>query len=88
MTGSPRPPWVANLAEVEATRSNTSVCTQDRDPAITSLSVDAQWAFVKDLVALIEKKAPRSTSRRIATHPPGLRILVRLHGSSVQMSRR
>ena len=36
-----------------AIRSNTSVCLKIVDPAITSLSVDAQWAFVKDLVALI-----------------------------------
>ena len=44
------------------------------DPAITSLSVDAQWAFVKDLVALIEKEG---AAYDIATHrdaPPGLRI--------------
>ena len=67
-------PWVANLAEVEATRSNTSVCLKIVDPAITSLSVDAQWAFVKDLVALIEKEG---AAYDIATHrdaPPGLRI--------------
>src|SRR6266567_2150278 len=67
-------PWVANLADVEATRSNTSVCLKIVDPAITSLAVDAQWAFVKDLVALIEKEA---AAFDIATHrdaPPGLRI--------------
>ena len=67
-------PWVGNLAEVEATRSNTSVCLRIVDPAITSLSVDAQWAFVKDLVALIEKEG---AAFDIATHrdaPPGLRI--------------
>ena len=67
-------PWVANLADVEATRSNTSVCLKIVDPAITSLSVDAQWAFVKDLVALIEKEG---AAFDIATHrdaPPGLRI--------------
>ena len=66
--------WVANLAEVEATRSNTSVCLKIVDPAIRSLSVDAQWAFVKDLVALIEKEG---AAFDIATHrdaPPGLRI--------------
>ena len=69
-----RTPWVANLAEVEATRSNTSVCLRIVDPAITSLSVDAHWAFVKDLVALIEKEG---AAFDIATHrdaPPGLRI--------------
>src|SRR5437588_7261838 len=67
-------PWIANLAEKDATRSNTSVCLKIVDPAITSLSVDAQWAFVKDLVALIEKEG---AAYAIATHadpPPGLRI--------------
>ena len=67
-------PWIANLAEEAATRSNTSVCLRIVDPAITSRSVDAQWAFVKDLVALIEKEG---AAYDIATHrdaPPGLRI--------------
>src|SRR3984893_10414208 len=69
-----KPPGVANLADVEATRSNTSVCLKIVDPVITALSVDAQWAFVKDLVALIEKEG---AAFDIATHrdaPPGLRI--------------
>src|SRR5882724_8665613 len=67
-------PWIDFLADVEATRSNTSVCLKIVDPAITSLSVDAQWAFVKDLVALIEREG---AAYDIATHrdaPPGLRI--------------
>src|SRR2546430_16762370 len=69
-----RTPWIANLADDPATRSNTSVCLKIVDSAITSLSVDAQWAFVKDLVALIEKEG---VAYDIATHrdaPPGLRI--------------
>ena len=69
-----RTPWIANLAEKDETRSNTSVCLKIVDPAITSLSVDAQWAFVKDLVARIEKEG---AAYDIATHrdaPPGLRI--------------
>jgi phosphoserine aminotransferase len=67
-------PWIANLAEDPATASNTSVCLKIVDPAITSLSVDAQWAFVKDLVARIENEG---AAYDIATHrdaPPGLRI--------------
>jgi len=69
-----RTPWVANLAGKLETRSNTSVCLKIVDPAIASLSNDAQWAFVKDLVALIEKEG---VAFDIATHrdaPPGLRI--------------
>src|SRR3954453_22890553 len=67
-------PWIANLAEDPATGSNTSVCLKIVDPAITSSSIDAQWAFVKNLVALIEKEG---AAYDIATHrdaPPGLRI--------------
>jgi phosphoserine aminotransferase len=78
-----RTPWIANLAEEDETRSNTSVCLKIVDPAITSLSVDAQWAFVKDLVARIEKEG---VAYDIATHrdaPPGLRIWC---GSTVEKS--
>jgi len=69
-----RTPWIANLAEKDETRSNTSVCLKIVDPAISSLSIDAQWAFVKDFVALIEREG---AAYDIATHrdaPPGLRI--------------
>jgi phosphoserine aminotransferase len=69
-----RTPWIANLAEKDETRSNTSVCLKIVDPAISSLSIDAQWTFVKDLVALIEKEG---AAYDITTHrdaPPGLRI--------------
>src|SRR5436853_781972 len=76
-------PWIENLAEDPATRSNTSVCLKIVDPAITSVSIDAQWAFVKALVALIEKEG---AAYDIATHrdaPPGLRIWC---GSTVEAS--
>ena len=69
-----RTPWIENLAEDAGTRSNTSVCLKIVDPAIASLSTDAQWAFVKDLVALLEQQG---AAYDIATHrdaPPGLRI--------------
>ena len=69
-----RTPWVENLARDPATRSNTSVCLKIADPAIANLPAEAQWAFVKDLVALLEKEG---VAYDIATHrdaPPGLRI--------------
>jgi phosphoserine aminotransferase len=78
-----RTPWIANLSEKDETRSNTSVCLKIADPAVTSLSIDAQWAFVKDLVARIEKEG---AAFDIATHrdaPPGLRIWC---GSTVETS--
>src|SRR3954451_11936123 len=58
-------PWIANLAEDPATRSSASVCLKIVDPAITSLSIDAQWVFVMDLDALIEKEG---AGCGIATH--------------------
>src|SRR5437763_8853559 len=69
-----RTAWIDFLAKDRAIRSNTSVCMKVVDAAITSLSVDAQWAFVKDLVALIEREraAYDIATRRDA--PPGLRI--------------
>jgi phosphoserine aminotransferase len=78
-----RTPWIANLAEKDETRSNTSVCLRIVDPAVTSLSVDAQWSFVKDLVVRIENEG---AAYDIATHrdaPPGLRIWC---GSTIEAS--
>jgi phosphoserine aminotransferase len=67
-------PWIENLAVKPATRSNTSVCLKIVDPAVAKLAVDAQWTFVKDLVALLEKDG---IACDIANHRdalPGLRI--------------
>jgi phosphoserine aminotransferase len=67
-------PWIENLAVNPATRSNTSVCLKIVDPAVAKLPVDAQWTFVKDMVALLEKDG---VAYDIANHRdalPGLRI--------------
>lgn len=69
-----RTPWIENLATNPATRSNTSVCLKIVDPAVTALSVDAQWAFVKDLVALIEKEGVAYDFANHRDALPGLRI--------------
>ena len=69
-----RTAWVDNLATDATTRSNTSVCLKIVDPAVTALSVDAQWTFVKDLVAILEKE---NVAFDFANHRdalPGLRI--------------
>jgi phosphoserine aminotransferase len=69
-----RTPWIEHLAKVPATRSNTSVCLSIADPAIATLPADAQWTFIKDLCALLEKER---VAYDVATHrdaPPGLRI--------------
>jgi phosphoserine aminotransferase len=78
-----RTPWIESLARVSATRSNTSVCLKIVDPAVTALNPDAQWAFVKDMVGLLEKDG---IAYDVATHrdaPPGLRIWC---GSTVERS--
>jgi phosphoserine aminotransferase len=67
-------PWIDNLASDPNTRSNTSVCLKIVDPAITALSVDAQWAFVKDLVALVEKEGVAFDFANHRDALPGLRI--------------
>jgi phosphoserine aminotransferase len=69
-----RTPWLAPLAEVEATRSNTSVCLKITDPAVAKLGVDAQRAFVKQIESILDKE---NAARDIAGHrdaPPHLRI--------------
>jgi len=67
-------PWVDFLAADKAIRSNTSVCLKVVDPAITSLAADAQAAFAKALVALVEKEGAGYDLGAYRDAPPGLRI--------------
>src|SRR5436190_396745 len=67
-------PWIENLAEDPATRSNTSVCLKIVDPAITALNPDAQADFAKRLVALVEKEGAGYDFAHYRDAPAGLRI--------------
>ena len=67
-------PWIDFLAKDPATRSNTSVCLKVVDPAITSLSADAQADFSKKLVALVEKEGAGFDFAHYRDAPAGLRI--------------
>ena len=67
-------PWVDFLASKAEIRSNTSVCLKVVDPAITSLPVDAQAAFAKNLAALVEKEGAGYDLGHYRDAPPGLRI--------------
>jgi phosphoserine aminotransferase len=67
-------PWIDNLATNPATRSNTSVCLKIVDPAVTALSTEAQWAFVKDIVALVEKEGVAYDFANHRDALPGIRI--------------
>lgn len=69
-----RTPWIANLAQVPATRSNTSVCLTIVDPEITALDKDAQANFAKNLVAVLEKEGVAYDIGAYRDAPSGLRI--------------
>jgi len=66
--------WVAFLAEDPSIRSNTSVCLKVIDPAVTSLSEDAQADFAKKLAGLLEKEGVALDVGGYRDAPPGLRI--------------
>jgi phosphoserine aminotransferase len=67
-------PWIDFLAQDPAIRSNTSVCMKVVDPAITSLTPEAQSDFAKKLVALVEKEGAGYDFAHYRDAPPGLRI--------------
>jgi phosphoserine aminotransferase len=69
-----RTPWVEFLARDPAIRSNTSVCLEIVDPAVTKLPADAQGVFAKNLAALIEKEGAGYDLAYYRDAPPGLRI--------------
>ncbi len=78
-----RTAWVANLAEDDATRSNTSVCIKVVDPAIAGASPEVQAKFAKDLAAILEKEGAALDAGSYRDAPPGLRIWT---GSTVEKS--
>ncbi|HEV2570799.1 phosphoserine transaminase [Methylocella sp. CPCC 101449] len=67
-------PWVDFLAKSADIRSNTSVCLKVVDPAVTALAPEAQAAFVKEMVALIEKEKAAYDIDGYRDAPPGLRV--------------
>src|SRR3954464_8375070 len=67
-------PWIDFLAQDPAIRSNTSVCLKVIDPAVTSLSPDAQTDFSKKLVAMIEKEGAGYDFAAYRDAPAGLRV--------------
>jgi phosphoserine aminotransferase len=69
-----RTPWIDFLAKDPSVRSNTSVCMKVVDPAITSLTPDAQADFAKKLVALVEKEGAGYDFAHYRDAPAGLRI--------------
>ena len=69
-----RTPWVDFLATRADIRSNTSVCLKVVDPAVVALSPEAQAAFAKRMVALLEGEKVALDVGAYRDAPPGLRI--------------
>ena len=67
-------PWIDFLAEVPATRSNTSVCLKITDPRVTALPPEGQADFAKKLTSLLEKEGVALDAGAYRDAPPGLRI--------------
>ena len=67
-------PFLAFLAQEASTRSNTSVCLNFVDPALAALTEDAQAAFAKNVVTLLEKEGVGLDLGSYRDAPPGLRI--------------
>ena len=72
-------PWVDFLAEDPAIRSNTSVCMKIVDPAVTSLSADAQADSPRSWSRCSRRKA-WATISRLPRRAAGPAHLVRRHG--------
>ncbi|MDW9927398.1 phosphoserine transaminase [Sinorhizobium meliloti] len=66
--------WIANLAVKPETRSNTSVCLKIADNDVSALDADAQAAFAKGVVALLEKEGVAFDIDHYRDAPSGLRI--------------
>ncbi len=66
--------WLGHLAVDPATRSNTSVCLSIVDPDITALDADAQAAFAKSIVTMLDKEGVAYDIGAYRDAPPGLRI--------------
>ncbi|MGV1949310.1 phosphoserine transaminase [Agrobacterium vitis] len=66
--------WIANLAQVDETRSNTSVCLTIADPEVLVLPAEEQAAFAKGIATLLEKQGVAYDIGAYRDAPAGLRI--------------
>ncbi len=69
-----RTPWIANLAKVPATASNTSACFQIVDPDVVARGPEAVAAVAKGIAAALEKEGAAYDIGAYRDAPPGLRI--------------
>jgi len=66
--------WIENLVAVPENRSNTSVCLKIVDAEFAARDEAAQRAFVKAMVALLEREGAALDVNGYRDAPPGLRI--------------
>jgi len=66
--------WIDFLASDPAVRSNTSVCLKVVDPAVATLSPEAQADFVKGMALALEREGVAYDIASYRDAPPGLRI--------------
>lgn len=66
--------WIANLAKLPETRSNTSVCLTIVDKDVAALDADAQAAFAKAMVTALDKEGVAFDIGAYRDAPSGLRI--------------
>lgn len=75
--------WLSNLAVDPLTRSNTSVCLTITDSDVAKLDADAQSAFAKGMVTLLDKEGVAFDIGAYRDAPSGLRIWA---GATVETS--
>lgn len=78
-----RTDWVANLAVSPEIASNTSVCLKIVDPEVAGLDENAQAAFAKRLVKLLDAEGAAKDIGSYRDAPAGLRIWA---GATVETS--
>jgi phosphoserine aminotransferase len=76
-------PWIANLAKVPATASNTSVCLVIADPDVVAQGPEAVTRVAKGITTALDKEGVALDIGAYRDAPPGLRIWC---GATVEQS--
>ncbi|WP_114945999.1 phosphoserine transaminase [Microvirga calopogonii] len=76
-------PWIANLAKVPATASNTSVCLVIADPDVVAKGPEAVAQVAKGITSALDKEGVALDIGAYRDAPPGLRIWC---GATVEQS--
>ncbi|QRM28863.1 phosphoserine transaminase [Microvirga sp. VF16] len=76
-------PWIANLAKVPVTASNTSVCLVIADPDVVAKGPDAVAQIAKGITTALDKEGVALDIGAYRDAPPGLRIWC---GATVEQS--